>query len=505
MAACMRLQQFAGKNAVQICRRHLSGAKIRKKVRERNPPTIIHKNTTMKEWPFYSATASFDYPKPQGDVAEYPPIKERFPPGKWGCIPDRKAWVMYEKGKDLLDIPHVAERLEELCSKEQVIVYQLPLWQREHGLVEFFQYITKTHLVKGELPDIYGSIEVDDETFNFIKPLVLEVILQEKAQVVQYGRPHQPIKHRTPLQERIKREEESIRQIVNVIRTSLCRKKPHLMKLLQDKKVRIEAYWLRSGYEAIEDNGYFNTGFKHPKGFDQVTKALKFQSSHTANVVLTAEQPLPEFISKEDPLCTEEIPQFRYNPMTVGQHTAPSKPRFVPGYHLGQACEFAYLTINTPGREIDEASLPHPDDMKTITLQAGIGISFSQLLAKAHYLGFSMYHNLTYPLTCQTIVGDGRRFSFFAYQLNTLEQWKSDEVIPQRNICWALDELALYDTVEDGEVKGFNDEVLKTLIKCFLIEPEEREFNLRPYLPEDYEAPVNKKEYIAEEVKHGRN
>ena len=86
-------------------------------------------------------------------------------------------------------------------------------------------------------------------------------------------------------------------------------------------------------------------------------------------------------------------------------------------------------------------------------------------------------------------------FRFIAYQLNTLKLWNNDSANPLRNLLWTTDNLRLYDAVEGGEVKGFNDEVLKNLLRFVLLQPRDRGVDLRPYLLEE-DAPVNKKLFI---------
>ena len=93
------------------------------------------------------------------------------------------------------------------------------------------------------------------------------------------------------------------------------------------------------------------------------------------------------------------------------------------------------------------------------------------------------------------IITDGQWFRFFAYQLNTIHLWKDDEANPLRNIMWASPRFSLFDVIEDGKVKGLNEEVLKYLVKFILLEPQDRGVNLRPYLPEE-ESPAVKDRYI---------
>ena len=81
-------------------------------------------------------------------------------------------------------------------------------------------------------------------------------------------------------------------------------------------------------------------------------------------------------------------------------------------------------------------------------------------------------------------------FRFFCYQLNTLRLWIDDGTEPTnnplRNIVWASEPMPLYNP----ETQSVNDEVLKLLLGCVLLQPAVRHgVEMRPYLP-DEEAPI---------------
>lgn len=78
---------------------------------------------------------------------------------------------------------------------------------------------------------------------------------------------------------------------------------------------------------------------------------------------------------------------------------------------------------------------------------------------------------------------------------------------PKRNICWATPEMKLYDSVADGKLIGFNDDVLKVLLKFYANQPAQRlGVNLTPYLKHkekvvaDYED-ADKREWLEREYK----
>lgn len=118
--------------------------------------------------------------------------------------------------------------------------------------------------------------------------------------------------------------------------------------------------------------------------------------------------------------------------------------------------------------------------------------------------GFNTYIDLTYPLSTQTIVTDGHRWQFVAYQLNTLALWLDSKANDRANVCWVGDESELYATVEGGQVRGFNPSVLRQLISCLALAPADRPYNLRPTLSPTSLNPQLKEEFIPlkkEEVK----
>lgn len=93
---------------------------------------------------------------------------------------------------------------------------------------------------------------------------------------------------------------------------------------------------------------------------------------------------------------------------------------------------------------------------------------------------------MTYPLVSQTVITDGQWWTFCAYQLNTtlLHSEYADEN-PVRNMCWITEPMKLFDTVENEKIHGFNEDVLKSLMKFYINMPEERvDVNMKPYLGE---------------------
>lgn len=122
--------------------------------------------------------------------------------------------------------------------------------------------------------------------------------------------------------------------------------------------------------------------------------------------------------------------------------------------------------------------------------------------------GFSPYNDITYPLVNQAIITDGQTWSFVVYQMNTTDfSTFAYDKIAKRNLCWATEPMKLYESVENGKVNGLNVDVLKNLFKFYINAPEQRDYNMKPYLDEvtqviaDYED-VEKKSWLEKRFKH---
>lgn len=147
---------------------------------------------------------------------------------------------------------------------------------------------------------------------------------------------------------------------------------------------------------------------------------------------------------------------------------------------------FGYLSYQSRAvMQIRPASYGAGDFKDAIHAQA-IQSSFAWLLAQANYNGFNTYSELTYPMNSQTIVTNGRTWSFYEYQLNTLLT-NSNQIDknPRVNYCRGTEELNLYEAIdENGKIKGFNDLVLRQLIKFYTKIPnvQRSAAELQPYL-----------------------
>lgn len=103
-----------------------------------------------------------------------------------------------------------------------------------------------------------------------------------------------------------------------------------------------------------------------------------------------------------------------------------------------------------------------------------VGREIFMLSDFSSFSGFWSEDDVTRPFVSQAVIFEGRYFAFFCYQLNTLALTvEADQNNPRRNICWGTESKPLYESIENNDVKGFNDEVLAHFVKFLLNKSKE--------------------------------
>lgn len=179
-----------------------------------------------------------------------------------------------------------------------------------------------------------------------------------------------------------------------------------------------------------------------------------------------------------------KVPKFTYDPRAMSYESKAQHGCTVPGFWPGSQHQFGQLSYHDRSHFLGrDPEFPGQDHQETLHSQA-ILASYSWLLGQAFYQGFSTYNDLTYPLVTQTIITNGQFWSFYVYQLNTTTMHiVAIDDNPKVNQCWGTKELKLYDEIDDnGKLIGFNDEVLRQLIRFYTNVPKQRNVEMRPYL-----------------------
>lgn len=333
------------------------------------------------------------------------------------------------------------------------------------------QHITKTHLIVNDQLSFAESFDGNVD-FKSLRDDIEEVL------ILGYEGYRKSIdieeKRLTNVQSENMLSSILVQQIHRAIFTNLMSNYPHLQNTQMDIDPRIESSWFVGG---ISDTGEA----ENDRGIND--KVFHYAGKPTLTV--RSEIPLlPEMSLDAVEKSDFEVPHFEYSPQTVGVFRDRRRIVNTPGFWPGETHQFGLISYHKRGHMLER---PYEDDHLEGLHRQGILASFSWLNAQANFLGFTTYNDLTYPLLTQTVITNGQLWSFYVYQLNTmLMHLRFEDQNQKKNICWATKELKLFEEIKDHKVIGFNDDVLKMLIKFYTNIPKERVgVEMRPYLSKE--------------------
>ena len=224
------------------------------------------------------------------EVVEYPPVKPKYPPGRWSKdMPPKQAWKIHDEGQELLQIPTIKGRLEKLAGPwdrpTKPHYYNVNMYNNAPGLCHLKQYLTKTHIAPN-MPSVYDDLDTGNDlakAFDRLRPLLLEAVQEEHDQYIYcVERPPNDI-HLMP-DERATRAHNLVGRLLNLAMSGLSSERPYLLRSQLDENVRIQTFWRRIGDNYEKAHG--RVGLP--------TNCLNFETRNIANYQVRTEMPLPE-------------------------------------------------------------------------------------------------------------------------------------------------------------------------------------------------------------------
>ncbi|XP_053313925.1 39S ribosomal protein S30, mitochondrial [Spea bombifrons] len=328
----------------------------------------------------------------------------------------------------------------------------------------WYQHFTKTAYVPGlpqrgdssaPEPGVGGKAVLGEEDKSQLKSLVCEALLQEYF----YAK-----KGRTYL---YRLQEVSAAPFLTNLATilnSYCAKyNPVLTRASLDLKPEVNFYWLRG--ETVVPRG-------HRKG---CVDPIRFQIDDKPLVQIRTPTPLREFVPLEH-VVAEEVPVITFEPSRLPLFKRQYDNKVFIGSLTEDPCKFGHTQIHLVPDKFKRERFERKnlaEQIEVFLRSNGIASLFAWTGAQAMYQGFWSQSDVTRPFVSQAIISDGKYFSFFCYQLNTLAlSVDSDVNNSRKNICWGTQSEPLYETVEGDNIKGFNDDIFTKLVDFFLNCPE---------------------------------
>ncbi|KFD52225.1 hypothetical protein M514_06938 [Trichuris suis] len=381
--------------------------------------------------------------------------------------PDERPWTVAEK---TWHRPWMRPLIEPRRS------YKISCPPDAYNLLPFYKYVTNTHVING-LPPFYDRMDVGAEAAQF-KPYFVDMLSQELSLGAASNRSV---------------NESTCNFFTHLslgIITSFSTTRNHLSTAQVDQDSPCEAFWIRGGFKSLYPDGEKSqnrlTGDAYP-GWGELAFSY---SENVCSQVRTA-YPLRPFVTKEEAVSNPSVNNdVMYTPELIGLKIRDDPLRMAPGFEYGDPQEFGLVTTRSFGDLYANLSRweAEPEEEHECILSAGIGTCFAWLIGQAHFLGFTQYNDITYPLCGQAILTDLRKWYFFAYQMNTISLVDAAQPIAP-NICWFKGPVKLFDVFNSkGEFENFNDEVINCCLRFFFADLEENpNFELRPYLKEEEE------------------
>ncbi|NWT51912.1 RT30 protein, partial [Erythrocercus mccallii] len=252
-------------------------------------------------------------------------------------------------------------------------------------------------------------------------------------------------------------------QLVSTLAASLSGRNPLLAASSLDLSPEVNYYW-RHGEEVVV----------HGHRKDRVDP-VRFQIDDNPHLQIRVPKQLPEVVPLESDLG--DVPVIDHKPSKLPLFKKQYENKVFIGSKVADPCCYGHTQFHLLPDKLKRERFIRDrleDQIEVVYRSNGIASLFAWTAAQAMYQGFWSEADVTRPFVSQAVVTDGKYFAFFCYQLNTLaltaETIKNN---PRKNICWGTDSKPLYDVVEDGNVKGFNDEVLLQLVRFLLNRPKE--------------------------------
>ncbi|KAM6157079.1 large ribosomal subunit protein mL65 [Erethizon dorsatum] len=253
-------------------------------------------------------------------------------------------------------------------------------------------------------------------------------------------------------------------QLVAALMGLLSPLNPVLASAAVDCKRPVHFYWLRG--EEIILRG-------HRSGR---TDAVRYQIDDKPNNQIRISKQLPEFVPL-DYSVPIEIPVMKCKPDTLPLFKRQYENNIFIGSKTADPCCYGHTQFHLLPDKLKREKLlkqNRADQIEVVFRANAIASLFAWTGAQAMYQGFWSEADVTRPFVSQGVITDGKYFSFFCYQLNTLALTaQADKNNPRKNICWGTQSKPLYETIEDNNVKGFNDDVLLQIVHFLLNKPKE--------------------------------
>ncbi|RUS88849.1 hypothetical protein EGW08_003394, partial [Elysia chlorotica] len=280
----------------------------------------------------YTSEASAE----EKSAVEYPSVKPKYPPGKWGKMDHKYAWRWNDSQESIRNIPDVQGRINALVEKEMSAIQLEPINDHPAAL-EFRKYATKTEVLPwDEVPVLQNGLS--DTDFSLVVTQLGKDITDFLLMEHELLQRHHSKTDQTHLCNSI------VRLISNSLITRLGNRLPHLKTCQYDEHILVRSLWDRHG---IERKRRKFTSDSDILLFDTV-QDQRIISEGYFQAMLRTHQPLPFYVPRDDGISVSSpAPQLKFRPSVYGHEKVQKKKidSILAGHQLGDPCEFGLVGV----------------------------------------------------------------------------------------------------------------------------------------------------------------
>lgn len=497
------------------------GVKVAKEVYRGYMPIDLpqhkpHKNT-YKPWLRIKGKPVYNlYPKPEiepySEEPEYPPINDAT---EWGV----RRQIRLDWYDTIKSLPTIEEKFYEINKHCSHRLAHIKNWLPNALSLPMMQYLTRTHVVNS-LPPSYtkSSVsQIDDgnqdsshaessnqlsELERIVKNIVLDQIALDKYESINkigyyyVAQPHNEADRKSHIANNM------VQNIMNQVKKAVSLEaNQQLIDYQTDKSPAIRSWWFHSGVPPPNKKKYYKSRTDDDGNISQMIQVDAFSAMN-----MRSDNFIEPIVEQSDPMVTDTslVPKLAYKLNTFGAKYKFRWPVALPGFWFeetpGHDCPHTcFLTtdcLRVRNNFVRNYAKPLDEPEECLNGQAVV-TAFSWLNSLSMYHGYTPYHEISYPFTCQVITTDGQNWMFNVFQMNCHTFHRDLGGPMKNNICWSSGLMKLYENYENETFGETNDEVIRLLVR-FLTQKTSPQYtqqlNLRPYLGEDKRTDAEKQE-----------
>ncbi|KAH8386570.1 hypothetical protein KR093_001238 [Drosophila rubida] len=438
---------------------------------------------------------------------EYPEIRDL-------SFKARKQQLAVDWHNEIRAVPTVEEKMIKLNMPRY---YGYKVVDLTDNLVPYNALPLTQHYTRTVLEQQPATVEEDAKLDALVKATREDVI-----EALEYA--HDLYKHQLSLldtqPDAVQRERQLtliiLEQVNRAVLQALSADFAHLQDVEIDYNPRHEAFWAVGGVDPPKNVVKSKQGneWQKDQAHDSVDRLVQYTGE--PYLALRHRHQLPNWRTAEESnnlTLAKQLPRYKFDARTLGYCTKYQHAVNVPGYWpSANAPNFGLLSFQSRAHlQLRPKTYGEEDQLEALHALA-IQSSYAWLLAQANYNGFNTYNELTYPLNTQTVITNGREWSFYAYQLNTLLVHGAHvDENPVVNFCRGTAPLPLYGEIsEAGKCVDFNEATLRQLLAQYSNVPsiQRSPAELLPYVRDatlrraaDYEN-GEQREFLERTFKH---